>query len=99
MAWLFGLFRIGPAARLRRDRRDQAQERLLDGMAERIAALEIALLREQRQTRHQALRAGEAEETIIRLQSTLDRLRREGREPGRESGIGVPAHLFAKHAR
>ncbi|MFC4169086.1 hypothetical protein [Teichococcus aestuarii] len=56
-------------------RRAQAQERLLDDMADRIARLEIALLREQRQAQEQALRADQAEASIIRLQSMLDSFR------------------------
>lgn len=65
-----------PAALSRPSRREEAQERLLEGMAERIARLEIALMRAERQAREQALRAEQAESSIIRLQSVLDGLRR-----------------------
>lgn len=74
--------------------REQAQERLLDGMAERIARLEIALLREQRRTRDQALRADLAESAIIRLQSTLDHLRQEQSDHDSPASLctETPAH-------
>lgn len=58
-------------------RREQAQEQLIDGMADRIARLEISLLREQQDRRQQALRAGQAEEAVIRLQASLDQLRQD----------------------
>ncbi|WP_159999049.1 hypothetical protein [Roseomonas sp. 18066] len=58
-------------------RRQRALERLLDGMAERVAQTEIALLRQQRDARRQAARAEAAEAALVRLQDMLDRLRRE----------------------
>lgn len=57
-------------------------------MADRIARLEIALLREQRHTEAQMLRAGRAEAAIIRLQSMLDTLRQE--RAGRDGAATLP---------
>ncbi|WP_207553699.1 hypothetical protein, partial [Teichococcus deserti] len=60
-------------------RRRQALETMLDGMAERVARTEIALLRQQRDARRQAARADAAEAALVRLQDMLDRLRQERR--------------------
>lgn len=58
-------------------RRERALERSLDAMAGRVAQAELELLREQRRTRQEARRAEAAEAALVRLQDTLDQLRRE----------------------
>jgi hypothetical protein len=56
-----------------RSRREQAQEKLLTSMADRVAQLEIALLCEQRLARQQALRAEAAEKAVLAMQTALTR--------------------------
>jgi hypothetical protein len=74
LAWLQGI-RSGRDARHHSD----ALERLLDGMATRVAQAELALLRQQEECRRQAARAEAAEAALVRLQDMLDRLRDDGR--------------------
>lgn len=66
---------------------------VLDELAERIARLEIALMREQRSSTRQSRRAEEAENAVIRLQSTLDGLRREMTPPPVPGPLRIEANL------
>lgn len=58
--------------------RCQALERTLDELSDRLARTEIALLREEQAKQRAELRQAEAENALVRVQSTLDTLRRAG---------------------
>ncbi|WBV45454.1 hypothetical protein [Pseudoroseomonas cervicalis] len=62
-------------------RREHALERTLEAMADRVARAELALLREEHRRLLKAKRAEAAEAALVRLQDTLDQLRREQRAP------------------
>ena len=71
--WLIGIWlgRVAHPIRplLHASRREKALERVLDELTDRLARSELAMLREAR-------RAEAAETALVRLQNTLDGLRR-----------------------